>query len=57
MPRNVEVKAKVHNKEELVNLAQKLCKEEGTVVEQDDTFFVTEKGRLKLRIFKVVFFV
>ena len=54
MPRNVEVKAKVHNKEQLVKLAKELCKEDGTIIEQDDTFFVTEKGRLKLRIFKVI---
>lgn len=54
MPRNVEVKAKVNNKEELVKLARELCKEEGTIIDQDDTFFFTEKGRLKLRIFKVI---
>ena len=54
MPRNVEVKAKVTNKEDLINLAREICKEEGTIIDQNDTFFVTEKGRLKLRIFKVI---
>jgi len=52
MPQNVEVKAKVRDMEALILKAKNLCKCEGTIIEQDDTFFKTEAGRLKLRIFK-----
>jgi len=52
MPRNVEVKAKVGDIEGLILKAKNLCKCDGTIIEQDDTFFKTETGRLKLRIFK-----
>jgi len=54
MPQNVEVKAKVRDMEALIRKASDLCKCEGTIIEQDDTFFKTEAGRLKLRIFKVI---
>lgn len=54
MPRNVEVKAKVGDIEGLILKAKNLCKCDGTIIEQDDTFFKTETGRLKLRIFKVI---
>lgn len=37
----------------LIVKASELCGTTGTTIEQDDTFFVTEKGRLKLRVFKV----
>lgn len=53
MPRNVEVKARVHDMDELVRKASGLCDSSGTVIEQDDTFFLTASGRLKLRVFKV----
>jgi len=36
----------------LIVKASELCGTTGTTIEQDDTFFVTEKGRLKLRVFK-----
>jgi len=52
MPQNVEVKAKVGDLEALILKAKNLCKCEGTIIVQDDTFFKTETGRLKLRIFK-----
>ena len=55
MPQNVEVKAKVRDMEALILKAKNLCKCEGTIIEQDDTFFKTEAGRLKLRIFKVTY--
>ncbi len=53
MPRNVEVKARVDDIDLLAKTASELCQTEGTVIDQNDTFFVTEKGRLKLRVFKV----
>ena len=54
MPRNVEVKARVDDIDLLAKTASELCQFEGTVIWQNDTFFVTEKGRLKLRVFKVI---
>ena len=54
MPRNVEVKARVDDIDLLTKTASELCQFEGTVIDQNDTFFVTEKGRLKLRVFKVI---
>ena len=54
MPRNVEVKARVDDIDLLAKTASELCQFEGTVIDQNDTFFVTEKGRLKLRVFKVI---
>ena len=54
MPRNVEVKAKIANLEVLKQRASELCEKEAIVIEQFDTFFKTESGRLKLREFKVI---
>ena len=54
MPRNVEVKARVDDIDLLAKTASELCQFEGTVIDQNDTFFVTEKGRLKLRVFTVI---
>ena len=53
MPRNVEIKARVENLESLKALAKDLCGQDPTVIEQEDTFFVVPKGRLKLRVLKV----
>jgi len=53
MPRNVEIKARVEDMSKLVEISKQLCGEEGVEIYQNDTFFVTEKGRLKLRVFKV----
>ena len=53
MPRNVEVKARVENIENLIKNAADLCDSPGTVIDQNDTFFLVDKGRLKLRVFKV----
>ena len=55
MPRNVEIKAKVENLEELKKLAAELSKSSGDLLEQQDTFFQSTHGRLKLRIIKVNF--
>ena len=55
MPRNIEIKASVENLDQLVSRASDLTGTKGTEIIQHDTFFVTEKGRLKLREFKVIF--
>lgn len=55
MPRNVEVKARVNDVEELKRISSELCGSNGTVIEQVDTFFNVNHGRLKLRLFKVVY--
>ncbi|XP_013403217.1 uncharacterized protein LOC106168620 [Lingula anatina] len=48
MPTNVEIKAKVANLEELKSKAASLS-DSSDVLVQEDTFFVTSNGRLKLR--------
>ena len=53
MPSNVEIKARVHDFVELVKRAKELSGSDGEVLEQEDTFFVCPKGRLKLRLLKV----
>lgn len=53
MPRNVEVKARVHDVEKLLKRSSEICNSNGTVIQQVDTFFNVNQGRLKLRVFKV----
>ena len=53
MPKNVEIKARVENVEEFKQLAKKLSGEDGTLIEQEDTFFNSPQGYLKLRELKV----
>jgi hypothetical protein len=53
MLRNVEIKAKVRNLDDIVSKAKKLSNSEGTCIEQDDVFFKVSQGRLKLRTFEV----
>jgi adenylate cyclase class IV len=53
MLRNVEIKAKVRNLDDIVNRAKKLSNSEGTWIKQDDVFFRVPRGRLKLRTFEV----
>lgn len=53
MPRNVEIKAKVADAEELKAKIRNLAGSEGTLIEQEDTFFNVPNGRLKLRNNKV----
>ena len=53
MPKNVEVKARVDDVEALVANAERLSGGDGPVLlQQEDTFFVTPTGRLKLRKFR-----
>jgi len=50
MPSNIEIKARVRNFEEMRQRAEKLSDMALQVIQQEDTFFNTEMGRLKLRI-------
>lgn len=52
MPKNVEVKAAVHDWDQLIENAKRLSKSEGILIMQEDTFFNVSKGRLKLRHLK-----
>jgi predicted adenylyl cyclase CyaB len=51
MGTNIEIKAKVKNPAHLHRLVQKCSDTPGEVILQEDIFFRTAKGRLKLRIF------
>lgn len=51
MPSNVEIKAKVHDFQQLIENAKQLSKSEGHIITQEDTFFKVLTGRLKLRNF------
>ena len=53
MPNNVEVKARVMNIKELTERARMLSGTEGKLLQQEDTFFVCQNGRLKLRVLQV----
>ena len=50
MPSNIEIKARVRNFEELRQRAENLSDIPLQVIQQEDIFFNTEMGRLKLRI-------
>ncbi|XP_060573894.1 uncharacterized protein LOC132731695 isoform X2 [Ruditapes philippinarum] len=52
MPSNVEIKAKVKDVEQLKKVAAQLSGGEPTIIEQEDTFFYAQNGRLKLRKLK-----
>lgn len=49
MPQNVEIKARLNDSHAVIKSAMELCKMDAIVIEQFDTFFHTESGRLKLR--------
>jgi predicted adenylyl cyclase CyaB len=50
MPTNIEIKARVHDLAELRRRAEALSDTPVQVIPQEDTFFHTPKGRLKLRL-------
>ncbi|XP_072386576.1 adenylate cyclase CyaB [Diabrotica undecimpunctata] len=52
MSRNVEIKAKVHNLDDIVNRAKSLNPIKSEIIQQHDTFYNVSHGRLKLRKFK-----
>jgi predicted adenylyl cyclase CyaB len=49
MPNNIEIKARVRDFAEIRRRAEAISGSSGEVIPQEDTFFVTPKGRLKLR--------
>ncbi|MBA4265008.1 MAG: adenylate cyclase [Comamonadaceae bacterium] len=51
MARNIEIKARVDNLESLARRVETLANEGPVDIDQDDTFFNCERGRLKLRSF------
>ena len=51
MARNVEIKARVENIEDLERAVEKISDTEASEIFQDDTFFNCSRGRLKLRRF------
>jgi len=51
MPRNIEIKARVHDADALARRAAELADCGPQLIEQDDTFFACARGRLKLRDF------
>ena len=51
MPANIEIKARVRNFPDLKRRAEAISDSPLEVIPQEDTFFVTPKGRLKLRVF------
>lgn len=50
MPSNIEIKARARNLEEMKSRAEKLSDSAVQVIPQEDTFFNTPQGRLKLRV-------
>ncbi|XP_046751494.1 uncharacterized protein LOC124414567 [Diprion similis] len=50
--RNVEIKAKIRDREDITSKAKILSNSQGTVIKQHDTFFRVPIGRLKLRKFE-----
>ena len=50
MPANIEIKARVRNFDEILRRAEALSDTPAEVIPQEDTFFNTPQGRLKLRV-------
>ena len=53
MPSNVEIKAHLRDIDGVCKIAETICTEGPTVLKQEDVFFITDKGRLKLRKIEV----
>lgn len=47
--RNIEIKAKISDYENLITKTQALCLSNGEIIQQEDVFFNVPAGRLKLR--------
>ena len=47
--KNVEIKARIRDYENIISKVQTLCLSHGEIIEQEDTFFNVPNGRLKLR--------
>ena len=54
MPRNVEIKARMKDVKKLKVAAKELSGSDGTLIVQEDTFFLAPNGRLKLRQIQVM---
>jgi predicted adenylyl cyclase CyaB len=52
MPTNIEIKARVNDFDELCQRAEAASDTPVQIIPQEDTFFHTPKGRLKLRLLK-----
>lgn len=50
MPSNIEIKARVRDFDEIRQRAEELCDTPLRIIHQEDIFFNTERGRLKLRV-------
>jgi predicted adenylyl cyclase CyaB len=50
MPSNIEIKAHVHDFNEVRRRAEQLSQRPVEIISQEDTFFNTPQGRLKLRV-------
>jgi predicted adenylyl cyclase CyaB len=50
MPKNIEIKAKVHDSAKLRLRAEEISRTPAQVIFQEDTFFCTLRGRMKLRV-------
>ena len=51
MPRNIEIKARIHSVDGLLPVARALADGDVVAIDQHDTFFHVPHGRLKLRAF------
>ena len=51
MPRNIEIKARLHSVDDIAAQAAGIATAGPTEIHQDDTFFRCDAGRLKLRTF------
>jgi adenylate cyclase len=50
MAKNIEIKARISDVEFCLDTAWSLSGKEPEIIKQEDTFFICERGRLKLRI-------
>ncbi|MBN2074899.1 MAG: class IV adenylate cyclase [Dehalococcoidales bacterium] len=51
MPANVEIKARITDREATSKLVERISVSKPERIYQEDTFFFSQKGRLKLRVF------
>jgi predicted adenylyl cyclase CyaB len=51
MPRNIEIKARIPSVQSLIPIAAAIADEGPVEIVQDDTFFLCDNGRIKLRAF------
>jgi len=51
MSRNIEIKARLHDRKSMEQIAASLADSGPTLLHQEDTFFACASGRLKLRVF------